>query len=107
MFVVIEIRIGKIQEMCFYLIFCFFGFKVADKLKVVKISDFLTLSSSVEKYKPALSKSDSSWDNLFCMKLVIVCLDLNVGMLQFLVSAAAICAKYLAMFEAIYCCDEL
>ena len=71
----------------------------------MKISDFLTLSGWVEKYKPALSKSDSSWDNLFWVKLVIVCLDVNVGMLQFLVSAAAVCADYLAMFEAIYCCD--
>ena len=33
-FVVIEIRIGKIQEMCFYLIFCFLGFKDADKLTI-------------------------------------------------------------------------
>ena len=30
-FVVVEIRIGKIREMCFYLTFSFFGFKVADK----------------------------------------------------------------------------
>ena len=30
-FVVVEIRIGKIQEMSFYLIFSFFRFKVADK----------------------------------------------------------------------------
>ena len=57
-FLGVEIRIGKIGEMCFYLIFSFFGFKVADKRlifwKVVKISDFQILSGWTEKYKPAL-----------------------------------------------------
>ena len=41
-------------------------------LKVVKISDFRILSGWIEKYKPALSKSDSSWDNSYCASLVIV-----------------------------------
>ena len=30
-FVVVEIRIGKLQEMRFYLIYSFLGFKVVDK----------------------------------------------------------------------------
>ena len=54
--------------------------------KVVKISDFRILSGWIENYKPALSKLDSSWDNSYCMRLVIVLLDVNVGRLQFLVS---------------------
>ena len=36
------------------------------------------------QYKLALSKSASSWDNLYCVKLVIVLLDVNVGRQQFL-----------------------
>ena len=54
--------------------------------KVVKILDFQILSGWIEKYKPALSKLDSSWDNSYCIRLVIVLLDVNVGRLQFLVS---------------------
>ena len=38
------------------------------------------------KYKPALSKSDSSWDNSCCVRLVIVSLALNIDELQPLVS---------------------
>ena len=34
MFVVVEIRIGKIQQMCFSLIFNFLGFKVVNKQTV-------------------------------------------------------------------------
>ena len=55
-------------------------------LKVVKISDFRILSGWIEKYKPALSKSDSSWDNSYCVRLVIVLLAVNIGKLQSLVS---------------------
>ena len=36
--------------------------------------------------RPALSKSNSSWDNSYWVRLVIVSLDVNVGRLQFLVS---------------------
>ena len=32
----------------------------------MEISDFRILSGWIEKYKPALSKSDSSWDNSYC-----------------------------------------
>ena len=32
---------------------------------------FRMLSGWIEKYKPAFSKSDSSWDNLYCVRLVI------------------------------------
>ena len=38
--------------------------------KLVKISDFWILSCWIEKYKPILSKSDSSWDNSYCVRLV-------------------------------------
>ena len=54
--------------------------------KVVKILDFRILSGWIEKYKPALSKSDSSWDNSYCVRLVIVSLAVNIGKLQSLVS---------------------
>ena len=64
-----------------YLIFSFLRFKVVEKqwifLKVVKTSNFQILSSWIEKYKPTLSKLDSSWDNSYCMRLVIISLDVN------------------------------
>ena len=49
--------------------------------KVVKILDFQILSGWIEKYKPALSKSNSFWDNSYCARLVLVSLDVNVGRL--------------------------
>ena len=52
----------------------------------MKILDFRILSGGIEKYKPASSKSDSSWDNSYCMRLVIVWLAVNIGKLQSLVS---------------------
>ena len=52
----------------------------------MKISDFRTLSGWIEKYKPALSKSDSSWDNLYCVRLLINSLAVNIGKLQSVVS---------------------
>ena len=54
--------------------------------RVVNISDFRILSGCIEKYKPALGKSDSSGDNSYCVRLVIVLLDVNVDILQFLVN---------------------
>ena len=54
--------------------------------KVVKISDFRILSDCIEKYKHALSKSNSSWDNSHCVRLAIVSLAVNIGKLQILVS---------------------
>ena len=50
----------------------------------MKILDFRILYGWMDT--PALSKSDSSWDNSYCVRLVIVSLDGNVGRLQFLVS---------------------
>ena len=44
----------------------------------MKISHFRILSVWIEKYKPALSKSDSSWDNSYCVRLVIVSLAVNI-----------------------------
>ena len=51
-----------------------------------EILDFGILSGWFEKYKPASSKLDFSWDNSYCMTLVIVWLAVNVGKLQPLVS---------------------
>ena len=48
----------------------------------MKISDFRILSGWIENYKPALSKSDPSWDNSYCVRLVIVLLAVNIGKLQ-------------------------
>ena len=78
--------------MCFYLVFSFLGFKIVDKgtMNLSERSDdfgflnFIWLDCGV--YKPALSKSDFPWDNSYCLRLVIVSLDLNVVRLQFLVS---------------------
>ena len=77
--------------MRFYLTLGFLGFKVVKKWtmifsKVVKISDFWILSGWIEKYKPALSKSDFSWDNSYCVRLVIDSSAVNIGKLQSLVS---------------------
>ena len=48
--------------------------------------DFRILSGWPEKYKPDLSKSNSFWDNSYCVRLVIVPLTVNIGKLQSLVS---------------------
>ena len=66
----------------------------------MKISDIRILSGWIEKYKPVNSKSDFSWDNLYCMKLVIVLLGANVGRLQFLVTEDNFfcCALFLKQF---------
>ena len=52
----------------------------------MKISEFRILSGWIEKYKPALSKSDSSWDNSYYVRLAIVSLAMNRSKLQSLVS---------------------
>ena len=48
--------------------------------------DFLIVSDWIEKYKLALNRSDSSWANSDCVRLVIVLSDVNIGKLQPLVS---------------------
>ena len=55
--------------MRFYVTFGFLGFKIVNKgtKDLFKISDFRILSGWIEKCKPALSKSDSSWDNSYCL----------------------------------------
>ena len=73
--------------MRFYLTFAFLGFKVVKKwtVNLFKGSEdfgFLNFIWLIEKYKPALSKSDSSWDNSYCMRLVIVSLAGNIGKLN-------------------------
>ena len=70
--------------MRFYMTFDFLGFKFAKKrtlnlFKGDKISYFRILSGWTKRYKPALSKSDSSWDNSYCVMLVIVSLATNIG----------------------------
>ena len=52
----------------------------------MKISYIQILSGWIEKYKPVLSKSDSSWDNSYNVRLVIVLLTVNIGNLQSLVN---------------------
>ena len=54
---------------------------------LVKILDFRILSGWIKKYKPALSKLDSSWDTsrIYCMRSVIISLALNKSKLQSLV----------------------
>ena len=49
--------------------------------KVARISGFRILSGWIEKYKPALSKSDSSWDNSYFVRSVIVSLAEIIGKL--------------------------
>ena len=54
----VEIRISKIQEMHFYLIFRFLGFKVSNNrtINLFKGSEdfgFGILSGQIKKYKPA------------------------------------------------------
>ena len=77
--------------MRFYLTFGFLGFKVFKKrtMNLFKGSEdfgFSILSGWTEKYKPALSKSDSSWDNSYCVRLAAVLIAVNIGKLQSLVS---------------------
>ena len=70
--------------MYFYLSFSFSGFKVADKRTINLFEDsedFVLSTGWIEKYEPVLSKSDSSWDNSYCVRLVIVSLDVNLGRL--------------------------
>ena len=69
----------------------------------MKISDFQILSGWIEKYKPALSKSDSSWDNSYCVRLVIVSLAVNIGKLQSLVSEDNFFVDCITISAAISC----
>ena len=47
--------------------------------KVVEISNLQSFSGRTEKYRPALSKSNSACDSLSCVRLVIVSLIVSVG----------------------------
>ena len=66
----------------------------------MKISDFRIW---IEKYKPALSKSDPSWDNSYCVRLVIVSLTVNIGKLQSLVSEDKIFVECITISSVIFC----
>ena len=68
---------------------------------------FLNLSGWIQKHKPALSKSDSSWDNSYSVRLLIVLLAVNVAKLQFLVCNDNFFCLYLAIFEVISCSELL
>ena len=77
--------------MRFYLTFGFLGFKVVNKrtMNIFKDSEdvgFLNLSGWIEKNKSTLSKLDFSWDNSYCVRLVIVSLAANINNQQALVS---------------------
>ena len=76
-------------------------------LKVVKILNIQILSGWIEKYKPGLSKSDSSWDNSYWARLVIFSLAVNIGKLQPLVSEDNFSVEYITISVAIYCCAIL
>ena len=65
----------------------------------MKISDFQILSGWIEKYKPALNKSDSSWDNSYCVTLVIVSLPVIIGKLQSLISEDKFFIKRITILE--------
>ena len=54
-------------------------------------------------YKPALSKSNSSWDNSYCMRLVIAFLAVNIGKFQSLVNQDNFYVECIAIFAAISC----
>ena len=57
-----------------------------ESFQLVNNADFRILSGWIEKDKPNLSKLDSSWDNSYHLRLVIVSLAVNISKLQYLVS---------------------
>ena len=69
----------------------------------MEISDFQILSGWIEMYKPALSKSDSSWENSYWVRLVIVSLAVNIGKLQSLASEDNFFVECVTVFAAITC----
>ena len=94
------------REVLFYLTFGFLWLRLLRNKrwifsKVVKILDFWILSGWIEKYKPALSKSDSSWDNSYCVRLGIASLAVNIGKLQSLVREDNLFCRVYNDF----CCD--
>ena len=64
---------------------------------------FSNLSGWIEKYKPASSKSDSSLDNSYCVRLVKVSLAVNIGKLQPLVSEDNVFVECITNSAAISC----
>ena len=48
----------------------------------MKVLDFQILPGWIERHELALTKSDSSWDNRYCMRLVIDSLGVNISQLQ-------------------------
>ena len=69
----------------------------------MKISDFPILSGWIGKYKPVLSKSDSSGDNSHCVRLVIIYLAVNIGKLQSLASGDFFVVECITISPAISC----
>ena len=70
--------------MRFYLIFNFLRFGVVNKrtMNLLKDSEDFGFSGGIEKYKHALNNSSSSWDNSYCVRLVLVLLDMNLSRLH-------------------------
>ena len=61
------------------------------------------LSGWIEKHKPTLSKADSSWDNSYCVRLVIAPLAVNIGKLQSLVSKITFFVECITISATISC----
>ena len=54
-------------------------------------------------YKPALSKSNPSWDNSYYVRLVKVCLAVNIGKFKSLVNEDNFFVEFIAISTAIFC----
>ena len=76
-------------------------------MNLVKCSEdfgfFLILSDWIEKYEPDLSKSDSSCNNSYFVRLLIVSLAVNIGKLQSLASKDNFFAKCITIPAVISC----
>ena len=88
---VVKIRISKNERCAFIGLLVFLKLRLLRNeqwifSKIVKISDFRILSGWIKRYKPALSKLDSSWDNSYHVIIVKVSLAVNVGKFQFFIS---------------------
>ena len=67
------------------------------------VPDVQILSGWIQKYKSDLCKSDSSWDNSYCVRLVIVLLAVNIRRLQSLVSEDKFFVECISISATISC----
>ena len=66
------------------------------------------MSDWIEKYKPALSKSDSSWDNPYCVRSVIAFLAVYISKPQsFIGEDIFFCWKYNDNYSDFLLCDVI